>query len=76
MSTQSSFSMKSTHRFITNDSETEQDPNQSNDTEFSSEPSSAPERKTNTENKGILGTSGSEGGMSIRTTSSAQEDYY
>lgn len=72
MSTQNSFSMKSSHRFITNDSETEQDPDQSNDTESSS----APERRTNTENQGISGIAGSEGGMSIRTTSTAQEDYY
>lgn len=74
MSTQTSFSMKSSHRFVTNDSETETE-RDSDQINFITEPSSAPERKTNTENQGIS-TAGSDGGMSIRTTATAQEDYY
>jgi hypothetical protein len=71
MSHQGSFSMRSTHRFVTNDSETVQGNNVYNTTVYSS--TQEPEKKIDHESHRKKG---SVEGMAIRTSGTSQEDYF
>lgn len=73
MSQQGSFSMKSTHRFVTNDSETDQEINEYSTLEYTS---STEQQKTTTTDTESQRKKGSTEGMAIRTTSTSQEDFY
>lgn len=72
MSQQGSFSMKSTHRFVTNDSETDQEISEYSNLEYTS---STEQEKTTTDTESQR-KKGSAEGMAIRTTSTSQEDFY
>lgn len=71
MSQQGSFTMRSTHRFVTKDSEAVQNNNIYKTPDYSSNP--VPETKMDHESHRKKG---SGQGMSIRTNGSSQEDYF
>jgi len=71
MSQQGSFSMRSTHRFVTKDSETVQNNNIYNTSVYSSV--TEPEIKMDHESHRKKG---SGEGIAIRTTGTSQEDYF